>query len=59
MTRQCLICGSDTAWYGKYQHWYKYKDGCICRKCYYKLWRLKNPDKVKATNDKWNRILHG
>jgi len=41
--RTCLNCGSGKAYRN---HWYKYKDGFICKKCYHKL----------VSNPKWSPI---
>ncbi len=63
LSRECLECGSNKTYvdysrgYAKY-HWYKHKDGYICRNCKFRLFyspinHLKwNP----ITNPKWNAI---
>jgi len=51
--RICGHCGSDKSYLqkGKWESWYKYKDGgYICHKCHAILWNKNNPDRVKTNS---------
>lgn len=60
--RICLICGSNETGINKtkygtpYPLWYYYKDGFLCKKCYCREWRSRNPEKIKGYHEKWDKI---
>jgi len=54
--RVCVNCGSDKTYLqkGKWESWYKHKDGYLCHNCHALLWNKNNPDRVKINS--LNRI---
>ena len=53
----CLLCGSNKTYlsYGKYQNWFKYKDGSLCSKCYLNKYYQENKIKMRQQNNSYRK----